>query len=117
MPVDTYLERFGAQQDLRYLFVAYTTEQFDHNSRNDMEALHQIAETAARAAGVPAYWVACSCMPEPENLQDDVSCYPHHLVHLPCNVGRKPNENFQGLKMLVSLVRKSSFRYDLGRGT
>lgn len=37
-----------------------------------MLALHQIAEAAARNAGVPAYWVGCSCMPEPENMEEDV---------------------------------------------
>jgi hypothetical protein len=38
-----------------------------------MLALHQIAEAAARNAGVPAYWVGCSCMPEPENMEEDVN--------------------------------------------
>jgi len=38
-----------------------------------MLALHQIAEAAACNAGVPAYWVGCSCMPKPENIEEDVN--------------------------------------------
>ena len=55
---------------LSYIFIAYTAEQFQ--STEDMIALHQIAEAAARNAGVAAYWVGCSCMPEQEHLQEDV---------------------------------------------
>jgi len=50
---------------------AYTAEQF--SAVEDLQELHQIADAAARNAGVPAYWVGCSCMPETENLQEDVS--------------------------------------------
>ncbi|KAJ5511902.1 hypothetical protein N7453_004005 [Penicillium expansum] len=47
--------------------------QFSHDpKRDDMEALHSIAEKAARRAGVQAYWLACSCMPEDKYLADDV---------------------------------------------
>ena len=31
-----------------------------------------MAEAAARRAGIPAYWVACSCMCNPEDLEADV---------------------------------------------
>ncbi|KAF4539923.1 3-hydroxyisobutyrate dehydrogenase [Lasiodiplodia theobromae] len=55
-----------------YLFIAYTAEQFSHSSEEDMQALHAIAETAARAAGLPAYWVGCSCMPDEREMEDDV---------------------------------------------
>ncbi|KAK0712119.1 hypothetical protein B0H67DRAFT_493156, partial [Lasiosphaeris hirsuta] len=57
---------------LRYLFVAYSTEHFSHSNPSDLGALHKIAETAARNAGLPAYWVACSCMRNPEELESDV---------------------------------------------
>lgn len=55
-----------------WLFIAYTAEQFNHSSNEDMEALHEIAETATRAAGLSAYWIGCSCMPGSEDIQDDV---------------------------------------------
>lgn len=55
-----------------YLFIAYTAEQFSHSSEEDMQALHTIAETATRAAGLPAYWVGCSCMPDEREMEDDV---------------------------------------------
>ncbi|GAO18681.1 hypothetical protein UVI_02058970 [Ustilaginoidea virens] len=52
-----------------YLFIAYTAEQFEEQ---DFEDLHHIAERAAREAGVPAYWVGCSCMQDKEEIEDDV---------------------------------------------
>lgn len=55
-----------------YLFVAYTAKQFNHQSEDDMKALHQIAETAARSAGLPAYWIGCSCMPDDNQMEEDV---------------------------------------------
>lgn len=55
-----------------YLFVAYSTEQFVHASAEDMRDLHVIAETACRAARLPAYWIACSCMRDELELESDV---------------------------------------------
>ncbi|KAH7160584.1 hypothetical protein B0J13DRAFT_494260 [Dactylonectria estremocensis] len=55
-----------------YLFVAYSTEHFSHSSEQDMIALHQIAETACRAAKLPAYWISCSCMRDVAELEADV---------------------------------------------
>ncbi|KAJ0413939.1 hypothetical protein BJY00DRAFT_47457 [Aspergillus carlsbadensis] len=52
----------GPNASLEYVFIAYTTEQFW--TEDDYDELHAIAARAARAAGVPAYWIACSCMPE-----------------------------------------------------
>lgn len=63
----------GADCNLSYLFVAYSTEHFSHHSDDDKFALHQIAETAARAAKIPAYWVAVSCMKDQAELENDVS--------------------------------------------
>lgn len=64
----------------------YTSTQFPHDEGDDMEALHSIAENAACLAGVHAYWMACSCMPDPNRLADDlyrisdVVCGPHSLI-------------------------------------
>jgi hypothetical protein len=57
---------------ISYIFIGYTTTQFDNTSREDMTALHLIAERAAREAGVSAFWVAGSCMPDPNELEQDV---------------------------------------------
>lgn len=64
----------GEDTPLRYLFVAYSGEHFSDNSDADRRALHKIAETAARAARLPAYWVACSCMQNETEIEADVSC-------------------------------------------
>jgi hypothetical protein len=53
-----------------YIFVAYTAEQF--STQADLDDLLQIAERATRAAGASGFWISCSCMPEPEELQKDV---------------------------------------------
>ncbi|KAJ5760680.1 hypothetical protein N7520_007836 [Penicillium odoratum] len=55
-----------------YLFICYTTLQFSHETNEDMDELHRIAESAARRAGVAAYWLACSCMPQDEERFEDV---------------------------------------------
>jgi len=69
MDVDEWIQEYQAERDLSYVFVAYTGEQFE--TEDDMRALHQIGDAAARNAGVPAYWVGCSCM-DPNDLRDDV---------------------------------------------
>lgn len=43
-----------------YLLVSYTSEQF--KTEDDLLFLHDAGEHAARAAGVRAYWVGCSCI-------------------------------------------------------
>ncbi|KAH8646112.1 hypothetical protein BX600DRAFT_533516 [Xylariales sp. PMI_506] len=62
----------GKNANLSYLFVAYSTEQFNHSSEADMIALHDIAEHACREAGLPAYWIAASCMRDERELENDV---------------------------------------------
>ncbi|KAF5000203.1 hypothetical protein FGRMN_2017 [Fusarium graminum] len=62
----------GQDSSLSYLFVAYSTEHFSHGSAQDMIDLHYIAETACRAAKLPAYWIACSCMRDENELESDV---------------------------------------------
>ncbi|KAL4738835.1 hypothetical protein BDV11DRAFT_170577 [Aspergillus similis] len=53
---------YGPEASLEYLFIAYTAEQFPLDE--DLDELHAIAARAAKAAGLPAYWIACSCMPD-----------------------------------------------------
>lgn len=72
MLVSTWQNQNRTDKVLSYLFVAYSTEQFSHSSRDDLEALHHIAERAARDAKLPAYWVACSCMPDESEREEDV---------------------------------------------
>ena len=72
MNVEEWVAQHKSERNLSYVFVAYTAEQF--RSGEDLMALQQIADAAARNAGVLAYWVGCSCMPEPDQLQEDVSC-------------------------------------------
>ncbi|KAK3936410.1 hypothetical protein QBC46DRAFT_419300 [Diplogelasinospora grovesii] len=70
-PVTDWEQSDGIGANLSYLFIAYSTAHFSHDSQEDLNALHLIAETAARAANAPAYWVACSCMRDPEQLEAD----------------------------------------------
>ncbi|KAJ8111526.1 hypothetical protein OPT61_g5899 [Boeremia exigua] len=70
MNVEEWLAQHGSERNLSYIFVAYTAEQFQ--TSEDLMVLHQIADAAARHAGVTAYWVGCSCMPEADQLQEDV---------------------------------------------
>jgi hypothetical protein len=72
MLVSTWQAKQPSDASLNYLFLAYSAEQFHHGSNEDMEALHQIAEKATRDAQLSAYWIACSCMPDPLELEDDV---------------------------------------------
>jgi hypothetical protein len=69
-PIIIRITQYKRERDLSYVFVAYTAEQFQ--STEDLRALHQIADAAARNAGVAAYWVGCSCMPDPAELSQDV---------------------------------------------
>jgi hypothetical protein len=58
--------------DMRYVFVAYTSNQFS-DSGEDTEALHAIARKAARDANVSAYWLGSSCMSSSQDeLEKDV---------------------------------------------
>lgn len=70
--VDDWERTDGQGVNLRYIFVAYSTEHFSHGSDADKAELHHIAEAAARAAKVTAYWVAVSCMRNEVELESDV---------------------------------------------
>lgn len=50
----------GKESKLEYVFVSYTSSQF--RSDEDMLYLHRVGQHAARAAGVDAYWLGCSCL-------------------------------------------------------
>lgn len=46
---------------VEYVFISYTSEKF--NTDVETALLHEVEEEhAARKAGVPAYWVGCSCL-------------------------------------------------------
>lgn len=64
------ISQYKSEDSLSYVFIAYTAEQFQ--SAEDLRALHQIADAAARNAGAMAYWVGCSCMPDPSEMTQDV---------------------------------------------
>jgi hypothetical protein len=72
MPGVTVKQTNQTTTNTEYIFIGYTAEQFNHGSTDDMNALHIIAEKAARDAGVVAYWVASSCMPDKGELENDV---------------------------------------------
>jgi hypothetical protein len=71
MNVEEYIAQYKTDTHISYVFVAYTGEQFQ--SSDDFRVLHQIADAAARNASVQAYWIGCSCMPDKNMLQEDVS--------------------------------------------
>lgn len=59
--------------DMDYVVVSYTSAQFSDTNSQDVNDLHAIAVTAAKAAGVPAYWLSMSCMGDTEaELEEDV---------------------------------------------
>lgn len=70
------INEYKSGEELQYIFIAYTAEQF--STPEDFRVLHQIADAAARNAGVLAYWVGCSCMPDGQ-LQEDVRITLHYL--------------------------------------
>jgi hypothetical protein len=80
MNVEEWVTQYKSERNLSYIFVAYTAEQFKDN---DLMALHQMADAAARNAGVIAYWVGCSCMPDQDQLQEDASNL--HLIPELCS--------------------------------
>jgi hypothetical protein len=60
--VERWMERKGLTSHPEYLFVAYTTNQFDCNDTKDREVLLNLAETATRDAGLEAFWLATACL-------------------------------------------------------
>lgn len=115
MPLDEWIAKYKSERILEYLFVAYTAEQFRNNEK-DMKDLHYIAEKAARDAGLPAYWIGCSCMPEKEKVHEDVgfrmSSYlqPHHAKRYQVF---RISDVIRGAHSMVIAVGKSASRPQL----
>ncbi|KAF2162115.1 hypothetical protein M409DRAFT_69329 [Zasmidium cellare ATCC 36951] len=65
-------EKNNKGKPLDYVFIAYTADQFDNDTDSDVKALHAIAKTATRAVGLNTYWVGCSCMPDKDEIEQDV---------------------------------------------
>ncbi|KAH7392944.1 hypothetical protein BKA66DRAFT_567670 [Pyrenochaeta sp. MPI-SDFR-AT-0127] len=92
MNVEEWITQYKSERNLSYVFIAYTAEQFQ--TTEDLRVLHQIADAAARNAGVMAYWVGCSCMPD-EQIQEDVYRICDVIrgaSSLAIAVGRPPND-------------------------
>ncbi|KAL2831491.1 hypothetical protein BDW59DRAFT_140226 [Aspergillus cavernicola] len=87
----------GPDGNLEYVFVAYTAQHFQ--SEEDYDELHVIAARAARSAGVPAYWIACSCMPE----EDMHRALPDQVVDLAADIYRI-SDVVRGSHSLVIIV-------------
>ena len=58
-----------AGKEATYIMVSYTSEQF--RTEEEQLFLHDVGEHAARAAGVQAYWVGCSCLGKTKQEQED----------------------------------------------
>ena len=56
-------------REATYILVSYTSEQF--RTEEEQLFLHDVGEHAARAAGVQAYWVGCSCLGKTKQEQED----------------------------------------------
>jgi hypothetical protein len=62
--VKNWIEKHGEEANLEYIFVSFTRKHFDTSKGKGRNDLLQIAENAARQAGVPAFWLDCECMPK-----------------------------------------------------
>jgi hypothetical protein len=60
----------GLFGDIPYVYIDYGSTDFYHWSSDELMALHKAAEKATRNLGFPAYWIACSCMPVPEDIEE-----------------------------------------------
>ncbi|KAL9038379.1 MAG: hypothetical protein Q9180_003174 [Flavoplaca navasiana] len=68
--VQQWREANGKDVALEYIMVSYTGEQLA--SDDDRYSLHVIGKHAAEAAGVKAYWVGCSCLGKPTEVEENV---------------------------------------------
>ncbi|CAF9904239.1 MAG: hypothetical protein HETSPECPRED_003460 [Heterodermia speciosa] len=57
------------KREATYVLVSYTSEQF--RTEEEQLFLHEVGEHAARAAGVEAYWVGCSCLGKTKEEQEN----------------------------------------------
>jgi hypothetical protein len=70
MMVENWLRREERDTHPDYLFIAYTAQQFQ--GARDLQAFAELAEQATREAGLSAYWIGSSCMPDEEEIEQDV---------------------------------------------
>ncbi|MCJ1470844.1 hypothetical protein MMC07_009491 [Pseudocyphellaria aurata] len=66
--VETWKREHGKAAN--YVLVSYTSEQFQGDEQELF--LHDVGEHAARAAGVPAYWVGCACLGDKSQVEENV---------------------------------------------
>jgi hypothetical protein len=75
--VKNWIEEHGEEADLEYIFVSFTRKHFNTSEGKGRNDLVQIAEKAARQAGVPAFWLDFECMPKDvlgkEVFEEDVN--------------------------------------------
>jgi hypothetical protein len=70
--VKNWIEKHGEEANLEYIFVSFTRRHFKTGKEKGRNDLLQIAENAARQAGVPAFWLDFKCMPG-NVLEEDVN--------------------------------------------
>lgn len=82
-------------KEATYILVSYTSEQF--KTEEEELFLHDVGEHAARAAGVEAYWVGCSCLGKTEEERENnvwrISDVVRGARSLVIAVSSPPNEN------------------------
>ena len=86
--VTDWLAEGNSGKALNYLFVAYTIEHF--RTKEDREALHRIAEKAAREQGMLGYWIDFVGIDQAK-IHDEVRCsqivaQPALLMHVSVGV-------------------------------
>ncbi|KAG6355994.1 hypothetical protein INS49_015379 [Diaporthe citri] len=90
-------EPANSARTLSYVFVAYSSEHFYHDTNQDMIDLHEIGMFAARKAGVAAFWVAGSCMRDENEIENDVY---------------RISDILRGAKKMIIAVGPSKYSYD-----
>ena len=65
--VSQWKKRHG--MEATYILISYTSEQF--KTEEEQLFLHDVGEHTARAMGVQAYWVGCSCLGQTKEEQED----------------------------------------------
>jgi hypothetical protein len=70
--VKNWIDKDGEEANLEYIFVSFTRKHFETSEEKGRNDLLQIAENAARQAGVPAFWLDFECMPK-DVLEEDIN--------------------------------------------
>src|SRR4051794_25094612 len=106
--------RTNQQNCPEYLFVAWRRSQFDTDSYEDTQTLHEIARRATEDAGLTCYWISENCLAPPaegRRLALDVSrrCFGglHCSYQLtPLSPGMENQRRYQGCQELSDCSRK-----------